>query len=190
MIGGPTPLEIARNPYGWWNKSEEFYISGKTLLNIRNENLIKLNEECVGKQISIKCEKIRELINVKTPIVFNLSFSIELLVKAILIRKDPIRWIPDKGKVKFGHKIHKLINENIDIKLNENEIIIAKRIEDYISYGKYPERVNPGNIIEDVEDLFNYNPYVNWSLLEFFEIISSLRQKLGEYLKNLIMIFK
>ncbi len=181
MIDGPTPLEIARSPVGWWARSEAFYTSGEVLFNTREEYYRKYYNECVGKQKQDKCKDIRKLINIKTPIVFNLAFSIELLVKAILIVKDPNIWIPDKGRIKFGHNIYKLIVENIKIDMNENEIMVAKRIGDYVSYGKYPERVNPGDIIDKYEDLFNYNPYVSWNLDVFFEIISSLRHKLREY---------
>ena len=186
MIDRPTPLEIARSPMGWWATSEEFYTSGEVLLSTRNSNWTRWNNECVGHKVSEKDKEIRKLINVATPIVFNFAFSIELLVKAILVKQEPTRWIPDNGSVKFGHNIFTLILENINIELDENEEKMAQRIGEYVSYGKYPERVKPGDTIEQYEDLFNYYPYVNWNLTEFYDIISSLRNKLRDYFLDLV----
>ena len=186
MIDGPTPLEIARSPIGWWTRSEEFYTSGEVLLKTRNANWTRWNNECVGKKVSAKDIEIRKLINIETPIVFNLAFSIELIVKAILVKQESTKWIPEHGVVRFSHDISNLIQENIDIELDEIEEKIAHRLEDYISYGKYPERVRPRDKIEQFEDLFNYHPYVSWSLTEFYDIISSLRNKLIDYFMNLV----
>lgn len=178
MIDGPSPLEIARSPAGWWTRSEEFYTAGEVLLKTRQQYWKKWNEKCVGREVTDEHKEVRRLINLETPIVFNLAFSIELLVKAILVQQNPQKWVPDSGNIKFGHKIHDLIKENIDIELSDLEEKIAKRIHEYVSYGKYPERSRPGDTIEKHEELFNYHPYICWSLPEFYEIISSLRDKL------------
>jgi len=182
MIDGPSPLEIARDPNGWLAKSNEFYISGKILLEIRLENWDKWNKEHLGHLVTEKDKEVRQLINIKTPIVFNLAFSIELLVKAILVHQNPTKWIPDNGIIKFSHETHELIIKNIPIKLSDLEEKISKRIHEYVSFGKYPERRRPGDIIENYENLFNFHPYVNWSLYEYFEIISTLREKLKSFL--------
>lgn len=186
MIDGPTPLEIAQSPIGWWTRSEEFFTSGEILLKTRLSNRERWNTECVGHEVKPNDKEIRKLINIETPIVFNLAFSVELIVKAILVKQEPEKWVPEHGKIKFGHDIFKLIHENIGIELDDDEENIGRRIGDYVSYGKYPERVKPGDTIEQFEDLFNYHPYVSWSLTEFYEIISSLRRKLRDYFLNLV----
>ena len=192
MIDGPTPLEIARSPIRWYTDSEKFYLTGKILF----ENMIMAKEsyysDFAGKGINLKSKRankfkeIRLIMTSKTPLVFNLSFSIELLVKAILVKIDPEKWIPEKGNVKFGHNVYILIDKEIPITLNNHETVIAKRLGEYISYGKYPERNRPGEVIEKYEDLFNFHPYNNWDLSEFFEIITSLRVKLRDYFLTLV----
>ena len=191
MIDGPTPLEISRSPVGWWHRSEQFYLAGEILIESIKTANYKYYTEIAGKPFNKGSGKHTQfkktILNMQmdTPIVFNLSFSIELLVKAILIYQNPTKWIPEHGNIKFSHKIYKLIENEIPISLTEIETIIAKRLEEYISYGKYPERTRPGDVIEKFEDLFNFHPYNSWDINYFFELITSLRNKLRNFFLEL-----
>ena len=185
MIDGPTPLQIARNPTGWWIRSNEFFTAGEVLLEKKEASNKRYYEEFVGKQITEESKENFRYLQLSTSIIFNFTFSCELLVKAILVKIDPEKWIPDTGSVKFGHDIYDLIVTEIGIELNDLESKIVKRIGEYISYGKYPERAKPGNVQEKHEELFNYHPYVSWCLKEYYEIILSIRGKLNNHFNEL-----
>jgi hypothetical protein len=184
----PKPIEIARCSGNWAMKSQDFFIAGKTLIN---EQLLsgKRIHASVGQVIDERLEEDFAKVNMSSSIVFLLAFSIELLVKAVLIERDAIKWIPDEGKMNFlGHDIFTLATEEIGIQVTENEEEIIKRIGEYVSWGKYPERIAPNRVNEEWKDKFGYHPYVSWSLVEFLSIIGSIRNKLNEkyrkYQKN------
>ena len=180
MWHGPKPLEVARYPYEWWKNSEEFFTAGEVLYNTQISSNKEMHTKYANKKFTPESIEAMRRSCMSTPIIFNLAFSCELLVKAILIKQDPKKWVPDQGSVKFGHDVYHLIIDELGIELNELETKIAKRLSDYISYGKYPERTRPGNIQETLNDLFDYHPYVSWSMREYYEIISSLRKKLRD----------
>ncbi|MGL1893360.1 MAG: hypothetical protein OCD02_17115 [Spirochaetaceae bacterium] len=178
-------LEQVRNPAGWWIRSEEFYYAGKALLstrqNCKNLYYSKFEGSDLEEKDKNQSKELRSYMNINTPIIYNLAFSCELLVKAILILQNPRKWIPNTGKIKFSNDIFALINTNIPIQLTEMEIRIARRLKDFILYGKYPERINPGKISDAYEDSFDYKSYVNWNLTEYYDIITSMRNKLRAY---------
>ena len=184
MIELPRPVEKARSSGNWAAKSQEFFIAGKTLAKeqLRSVEIISASN---GKPIDENLAENFVKAGMFSSIVFLLAFSIELLVKAVLIEKDAAKWIPDKGRVKFqGHNISNLANEEICIKFTEDEEKILNRITDYVSWGKYPERLNPSEVEEGFKDLFGYHPYVTWSLKEFITLIESIRNKLNEEYKT------
>jgi len=186
LIDGPKPLEIARHPANWWIYSTQYFTAGQVLLETAVRNRRKWDEECVGRGVTEEHHEIRRRFSLDRPIIFNLAFSVELTVKAILVAQDPVRWVPENGRVRFGHDVLAVVTENTDLEFSENETKVLKRIGDYVSFGKYPERLKPGDTVERVEELFNYHPYVSWSLSEFFCIISSIREKLRGALFALI----
>jgi len=104
MIFGIEPFDIAKEPQNWYLLSREFYISARTLEDIKKNENINKNDfigKVVNKEVLLKMEKSK----LRTPIIFNYSFAIELILKAILIKSKPNLFITKNREVKFHHKM-------------------------------------------------------------------------------------
>lgn len=173
----PSPLLMAREPGNWVTKSLEFHNAGRILLEDYNRvnNELRLYE---GKQIGPEYLSLHKRRYVTTPIIFCLSFSLELLVKGALIKQNPEKWIPNKGKSLLSHNVYNNIVEDLGIKLTDLEDRVAKRISDHVVWGKYPEKLRPSMKPEEMEELFLYHLKVVFSVNEYFQIINSIRDKI------------
>jgi len=172
-------LYKARSSENWLQYSYDFYSAGSILI-AEFEKGIELMRGSVGS-VPYDRQYVGQRIHMHASPRFCLAFSVELLVKAILIKQDPKKWIPETGKVKFGHSTFVLFKSHIPIDMSEDELKMLKSIEKFVAWGKYPERVNPGDIDDDRTRTLSFHPYSGWDPRQFKLVIDKIRSQLQQY---------
>jgi len=163
--------------------SREFYISARTLEDIKKNENINKNDfigKVVNKEVLLKMEKSK----LRTPIIFNYSFAIELILKAILIKSKPNLFITENREVKFNHKT--IYDEifRMGIAWEKDEEIIINNLVDYVTFGKYPAEKIIVSLQDKLKKIKPYDLHSNWSYgdtMECFEILKGIYEKLNEH---------
>ncbi|MBK6284899.1 MAG: hypothetical protein IPF54_21715 [Draconibacterium sp.] len=125
----------------------------------------------------------------RTPIIYNYSFAIELIVKGILIKSEPDSYITKEGSINFSHKtIIKGIN-SLNIIWEDNENVIINNLIDYVTFGKYPAKTKVPTMQEMIDNLKPFDLHWNWTyvdIIKSFKALDSIYLKLNEkYIEKL-----
>ncbi|NMC58101.1 MAG: hypothetical protein GYA51_01700 [Candidatus Methanofastidiosa archaeon] len=182
MILGIEPIDISKNSQNWYQLSREFYISAIVLEEIKNNENINqkdIVDKVVNEETLFKLEKSK----LRTPIVFNYSFAIELILKAILIKSKPDLFITKKGEILFNHKTVYEEIFKLGILWEKEEEIMINNLVDYVTFGKYPSE----KVVVSLQDKLNktkpYDLHYNWSnedLIECFKVLKRIYEKLNK----------
>lgn len=169
----PTDREIALQPDSWRILSFSFYTAGEILYNTYIDSKRKFNDT-VGEILTEDDMKYHRQTQIYYPILFNLSISIELLIKSIIVKKVGDEIINRRNNLKFNHDVFELIEE-YDIcvdDFNYHEIEILKNLKERILDGKYPTKKRIDDSVSD-----NINDTII-HITTFFNDIKSIRNKL------------
>jgi hypothetical protein len=65
--------------------------------------------------------------------------------------------------------------------MSEDELKMLKSIEKFVAWGKFPERVNPGDIDDDRTRTLRFHPFSGWNPRQFKLVIDKIRSQLQQY---------
>lgn len=152
--GWPSELDVGRNADNWARLAQEFFCAAIVL----NEEFTSVHNRMHSEEQIIMDDHVRSRINTNAPMQYCLGMAIELATKAVLVRDDPEKWIPQGADVKFRrHKTVDFIIE-IGLKLSESQLLSIQALSDFVIEGKYPVGLQPSDAVS-AKSWGNYQSY-------------------------------
>lgn len=177
-------LQTARNPDSWAMMAQEYHCAAKVLTKewsrVHDTKGISLDE------YNFMCMHVRR------PAYFCHAFSIELMLKALLVQQNPDGEIQENGKVfsslkkANGHNTVLMV-EVLGLKPNSEYVHLLKKLEEYVKWGmKYPITFDTGQYPDPFasghwtgNDVL-YHPHIGGSWQNFCMDVENLYSKLNE----------
>ena len=136
----PSELEAAKVPSHWASIAQAFYCAARVL----NEESTSAHQE-MHRQVGQKIEEsniIRQ--QTQTPAEFCLAFSLELLIKSVLVFQGKLKDLSSEEALPFGnHMLHSLAHDIEDFELTTDEDEILLWASKTVLSGKYPVSRKP-----------------------------------------------
>lgn len=152
----PSELEVAKQSSNWASMAQSFYCAS-IILNDERENAQRLMNSETVNQIN---EDIVMRIQVEAPAIFCLAFSLELAIKAVLIKQGAITDLETGQKLPFSsHLINDLAKQIAGLDFLPNEEQCLELAASIIANGKYPVGKAPCELKNGVKLYPNYKDF-------------------------------
>ncbi len=138
----PSEFDVAKIPSHWAALAQEYYCAATVL----NDEIIKCNKYLFDEKPKYPSDSIIIRLKLGRPAIFCFTFAIELIVKAVYIKKIArLKMKPNEKIFLKSHNVIELLQEMPEIELNDNEKQLLDSIEALIKDGKYSSGLKPSN---------------------------------------------